>query len=128
MNANQLTMIKEAKRLLAECACFQGPPGPPGSNGANGSNGATGPQGPTGPPGTITDFSIPGASTNSLMYYTGSGFGAMSSLFYYSSINILEANLDIIPCLHNTYNLGSSNIYWNNLYTNNISSFTYSGI
>lgn len=119
MNASQLTMIKEAKRLLEDCSCFRGPEGPQGSTIV----GPVGPQGPTGPSGSITDFTIPGASTNSLMYYTGSGFGAMSSLFYYSSINILSANLDIIPCIDNKYSLGSSNIYWKNIYASN-----YNGI
>jgi hypothetical protein len=124
MNASQLTMIKEAKRLLEDCSCFRGPEGPPGSTIV----GPVGPQGPGGPSGSITDFTIPGASTNSLMYYTGSGFGAMSSLFYYSSINVLEANLDIEPCLNNTYSLGNSNLYWKNIYTSYISSSVYSGI
>ena len=62
------------------------------------------------------------------MYYTGFGFGAMSSLFYYSSINVLEANLDIEPCLNNTYNLGSSNLYWKNIYAskyNGIEAYNY---
>lgn len=117
MNASQLTLIKEAKRLLEDCACFQGPAGPQGATGA------TGPQGPIGPAGTITDFTIPGASTNSLMYYTGVGFGAMSSLFYYSSINTLSANLDIVPCTDLTYNLGSSNLRFNSINASN-----YNGI
>lgn len=105
-------MIKEAKRLLEDCSCFRGPQGAPGSTIV----GPVGPQGPIGPTGTVTDFTIPGASTNAIMYYTGSGFGAMSSLFYYSSINVLEANLDIVPCVTNTYNLGSSNLRWKDLY------------
>ena len=113
MNASQLTTIKEAKKLLIDCSCFRGPEGPVGATGATG---ATGAQGPTGPPGSITDFTIPGASTNALMYYTGTGFGAMSSLFYYSSINVLEAHLDIIPSTDNAYSLGSSNIRWKDLY------------
>ena len=117
MNASQLTLIKEAKRILEDCACFRGPEGPQGDTGA------TGATGPVGPSGTITDFTIPGASTNSLMYYTGSGFGAMSSLFYYSSINVLEVNLNIEPCQNNTYNLGTSNLYWANIYAT-----TYNGI
>ena len=54
MNASQLTTIKEAKKLLIDCSCFRG--------GATGATGATGAQGPTGPPGSITDFTIPGAS------------------------------------------------------------------
>ena len=112
MNASQLTLIREAKRILEDCSCFRGPQGPQGPIGPQGSTIV----GPTGPSGTITDFSIPGASTNSLMYYTGFGFGAMSSLFYYSSINVLSANLDIIPCSDNTYNLGSSNLRWKHLY------------
>ena len=119
MNASQLTLIREAKRILEDCSCFRGPEGPAGPTGPQGSTIV----GPTGPPGSITDFSIPGASTNSLMYYTGSGFGAMSSLFYYSSINVLEANLDIIPCRDNIYTLGSSNLYWKNIYAT-----TYNGI
>jgi hypothetical protein len=93
MNASQLTLIKEAKRLLEDCSCFRGPEGPAGPTGPQGSTIV----GPVGPPGSISNFTIPGASTNALMYYTGSGFGAMSSLFYYSSINVLEAHLDIIP-------------------------------
>jgi len=113
MNASQLTTIKEAKKLLIDCACFRGPQG---DTGATGPQGTTGAQGPIGPPGNITDFTIPGASTNALMYYTGSGFGAMSSLFYYSSINVLEAHLDIIPSTDNAYNLGSSDIRWKHLY------------
>lgn len=117
MNASQLTLIREAKRILEDCSCFRGPEGPQGETGA------TGATGPIGPSGTITDFTIPGASTNSLMYYTGSGFGAMSSLFYYSSINVLSANLDIEPCINNKYNLGSSNLYWANIYASN-----YNGI
>jgi hypothetical protein len=122
MNASQLTTIREAKRILEDCSCFRGP------QGDTGATGATGAQGPIGPSGTITDFTIPGASTNALMYYTGTGFGAMSSLFYYSSINTLQANLDIVPCLTNERDLGSSNIYWKNLFTSNISSSVYSGI
>ena len=43
MNASQLTMIKEAKRLLEDCSCFRGPTGPPGSNGST----IVGPIGPT---------------------------------------------------------------------------------
>ena len=56
MNASQLTTIKEAKKLLIDCSCFRGPEGPVGATGA------TGAQGPTGPPGSITNFTIPGAS------------------------------------------------------------------
>ena len=122
MNASQLTTIKEAKKLLIDCSCFRGPEGPIGATGA------TGAQGPTGPPGNITDFTIPGASTNALMYYTGTGFGAMSSLFYYSSINVLEAHLDIIPSRDEAHNLGSSDLQWTNIYTTNISASVYSGI
>lgn len=117
MNSSQLTLIREAKRILEDCACFRGP------QGETGPQGATGATGPVGPAGTITDFTIPGASTNSLMYYTGTGFGAMSSLFYYSSINTLQANLDIIPCTDNIYNLGASNERWLNIYASN-----YNGI
>ena len=125
MNASQLTTIKEAKKLLIDCSCFRGPEGPQGATGATG---ATGAQGPTGPPGSITDFTIPGASTNALMYYTGTGFGAMSSLFYYSSINVLEAHLDIIPSRDEAHNLGSSDFQWNNTYTSTITASVYSGI
>ena len=127
MNASQLTTIREAKRILEDCSCFRGPQGPAGSNGST-IVGPVGPQGPVGPSGTITDFTINGASTNALMYYTGSGFGAMSSLFYYSSINVLEAHLDIIPSSDITHNLGSSNLLWKNVFTSNISSSVYSGI
>ena len=119
MNASQLTLIKDAKRLLEDCSCFRGPEGPPGSNGST----IVGPVGPVGPSGSITDFTIPGASTNSLMYYTGLGFGAMSSLFYYSSINVLSANLDIEPCQNNKYSLGLPNLFWKNIYAT-----TYNGI
>ena len=125
MNASQLTTIKEAKKLLIDCSCFRGPEGPVGATGATG---ATGAQGPTGPPGSITDFTIPGASTNALMYYTGTGFGAMSSLYYYSSINVLEAHLDIIPADDNEHRLGSSDFQWNNIYTSTITASVYSGI
>jgi hypothetical protein len=125
MNASQLTTIKEAKKLLIDCSCFRGPEGPQGATGATG---ATGAQGPTGPPGSITNFTIPGASTNALMYYTGTGFGAMSSLFYYSSINVLEAHLDIIPSRDEAHNLGSSDLQWTNIYTTNITASVYSGI
>ena len=125
MNASQLTTIKEAKKLLIDCSCFRGPEGPQGATGATG---ATGAQGPTGPPGSITDFTIPGASTNALMYYTGTGFGAMSSLFYYSSINVLEAHLDIIPSRDEAHNLGSYDFQWNNTYTSTITASVYSGI
>lgn len=124
MNASQLTLIREAKRILEDCSCFRGPEGPPGPQGPQGSTIV----GPQGPPGSITDFTIIGASTNSIMYYTGTGFGAMSSLFYFSSINVLEANLDILPCENSKYNLGSSNIAWQNIYTSNISSSLYGGI
>lgn len=113
MNSSQLTLIREAKRILEDCACFRGPQG---ETGATGATGATGPQGSAG---TITNFTIPGASTNALMYYTGSGFGAMSSLFYYSTTNTLQANLDIIPCTDNIYSLGSSNERWVNIYASN---------
>ena len=122
MNASQLTLIKDAKRLLEDCSCFRGPEGPQGATGA------TGAQGPTGAPGTITDFTIPGASTNAIMYYTGTGFGAMSSLYYYSSINVLEAHLDIIPSRDEAHNLGSSDFQWNNIYTSTITASVYSGI
>lgn len=125
MNASQLTTIKEAKKLLIDCSCFRGPEGPQGATGATG---ATGAQGPTGAPGTISSFTIPGASTNALMYYTGTGFGAMSSLFYYSSINVLEAHLDIIPSRDEAHNLGSSNFQWGNIYSSNITASVYSGI
>jgi len=67
MNASQLTLIREAKRLLEDCSCFRGPQGPQGSTIV----GPVGPQGPTGPPGTITNFSVEGASTNALLYYNG---------------------------------------------------------
>ena len=79
MNASQLTTIREAKQLLIDCSCFRGPQGDTGATGPQGST-IVGPQGPIGPSGSISDFTIPGASTNALMYYTGSGFGAMSSL------------------------------------------------
>jgi hypothetical protein len=125
MNASQLTTIKEAKKLLIDCSCFRGPEGPQGATGATG---ATGAQGPTGAPGTISSFTIVGASTNALMYYTGTGFGAMSSLFYYSSINVLEAHLDIIPSRDEAHNLGSSDLQWTNIYTTNITASVYSGI
>ena len=125
MNASQLTTIKEAKKLLIDCACFRGPQG---DTGATGPQGTTGAQGPIGPPGSITDFTIPGASTNALMYYTGTGFGAMSSLFYYSSINVLEAHLDIVPSRDEAHNLGSSNLQWTNIYAinyNGIENYNY---
>ena len=125
MNASQLTTIKEAKKLLIDCSCFRGPEGPQGATGATG---ATGAQGPTGAPGTISTFTIEGASTNALMYYTGTGFGAMSSLFYYSSINVLEAHLSIIPSDDNEHNLGSSNKRWKDLYAlnyNGIENYNY---
>ena len=124
MNASQLTLIKEAKRLLEDCSCFRGPQGPQGSTIV----GPVGPQGPTGPPGTITNFSVEGASTNALLYYNGNTISGMSTLFYYSTTNTLQANLDIIPCADNQYSLGSSNFRWNNVYTSYISSSTYSGI
>ena len=117
MNASQLTLIKDAKRLLEDCSCFRGPEGPTGPTGATG---ATGPQGPTG---TVTGFTVVGASTNSLLYYTGTTIAGMSSLFYYSSINTLGASINIIPDVTNTYNLGSSNLFWNNIYATN-----YNGI
>ena len=112
MNASQLTLIKEAKRLLEDCSCFRGPQGPQGSTIV----GPVGPQGPTGPPGTITNFSVEGASTNALLYYTGNTIAGMSTLFYYSTTNTLEANLDIIPCADNQYSLGSSNFRWKDFY------------
>ena len=124
MNASQLTLIKEAKRLLEDCSCFRGPQGPQGSTIV----GPVGPQGPTGPPGTITNFSVEGASTNALLYYNGNTISGMSTLFYYSTTNTLQANLDIIPCADNQYSLGSSSFRWNNVYTSYISSSTYSGI
>jgi len=108
MNASQLTMIKEAKKLLIDCSCFRGPEGPPGSNGST-IVGPIGPTGPIGPPGTLSSFSIVGASTNALLYYDGFKPAGMSSLFYYSTINVLQANLDIVPCTDNVYSLGSSN-------------------
>ena len=52
MNSSQLSLIKEAKRILNDCACFQGPEGPPGPQGEQGQ------QGEQGPPGTITDTSM----------------------------------------------------------------------
>jgi len=127
MNASQLTTIREAKRILEDCSCFRGPQGPAGSNGST-IVGPVGPQGPIGPSGSISDFTIPGASTNALMYYTGSGFGAMSSLFYYSSINVLEAHLNIIPSSDIIHDLGSSNLRWNNIYAtsyNGIENYNY---
>ena len=108
MNASQLTMIKEAKRLLEDCSCFRGPTGPPGSNGST-IVGPIGPTGPQGPAGTLSSFSLVGASTNALLYYDGFKPAGMSSLFYYSTLNILQANLDIVPCTDNIYSLGSSN-------------------
>lgn len=33
MNASQLTLIKDAKRLLEDCSCFRGPQGPTGATG-----------------------------------------------------------------------------------------------
>ena len=108
MNASQLTMIKEAKKLLIDCSCFRGPEGPAGSNGST-IVGPIGPQGPQGPAGTLSSFSITGASTNALLYYDGNKPAGMSSLFYYSTTNVLQANLDIIPCVDNVYSLGSSN-------------------
>jgi len=122
MNASQLTTIREAKQLLIDCSCFRGPQGAAGSNGST-IVGPIGPTGPQGPVGTVTGFSVVGASTNSLLYYTGTTIAGMSSLFYYSSINTLQANLDIVPCLDNLYNLGASNLRWNNIYATN-----YNGI
>ena len=119
MNASQLTLIKEAKKLLIDCSCFQGPIGLTGPIGATGATGATG---------TISSFTIEGASTNALMYYTGTGFGAMPSLFYYSSINVLEAHLKIIPSSDIIHDLGSSNIRWANVYSSKITASVYSGI
>ena len=110
MNSSQLTTIKEAKKLLIDCACFRGPTGPTGS---------TGQIGPEGPAGSIDNFSVNGASTNALLYYTGTGISGISSLFYYSSINTLSANLNILPCTDNMYNLGSSNTHWANIYAIN---------
>ena len=101
-------MIKEAKRLLEDCSCFRGPTGPPGSNGST-IVGPIGPTGPQGPAGTLSSFSLAGASTNALLYYDGNKPAGMSSLFYYSTLNILQANLDIVPCTDNLYSLGSSN-------------------
>jgi len=40
----------------------------------------------------------------------------MSTLFYYSTTNTLQANLDIIPCADNQYSLGSSNFRWKDFY------------
>ena len=91
-------MIKEAKRLLEDCSCFRGPTGPPGSNGST-IVGPIGPTGPQGPAGTLSSFSLAGASTNALLYYDGNKPAGMSSLFYYSTLNILQANLDIVPCI-----------------------------
>ena len=122
MNSSQLSQIKGAKRILEDCACFQGPPGPTGAEGP------AGPQGEQGPPGTFSTFTVNGASTNSLLYYDGNTISGMSSLFYYSSINTLSANLDIIPCTDVMYNLGSSDTRWNNIYTSTISSSVYNGI
>ena len=127
MNASQLTTIREAKRILEDCSCFRGPTGPTGPAGSNGST-IVGPIGPVGPAGTLSSFSVNGASTNSLVYWDGTSVSGISSLFYYSSINILQANLDIIPCLTNERNLGSSNIFWNNIYANKyngIESYNY---
>ena len=116
MNASQLTMIKEAKRLLEDCSCFRGPEGPPGSNGST-IVGPIGPTGPQGPPGTLSSFSIVGASTNALLYYDGNKPAGISSLFYYSTTNVLQANLDIIPCTDTVYSLGSSNAgRWKDLF------------
>ena len=72
--------------------------------GGDGTSG-TGPTGPQGPAGSLSSFSVNGASTNSLLYYDGNTVSGISSLFYYSSINTLSANLDVIPCLDNLYNL-----------------------
>ena len=124
MNASQLTMIKEAKRLLEDCSCFRGPEGPPGPAGPQGST-IVGPQGPSG---TLSSFTVAGASTNALLYYASGNVYGMSSLFYYSSINVLQANLDIVPCTDNTYNLGYSNNRWANIYAvnyNGIENYSY---
>ena len=113
MNASQLTMIKEAKRLLEDCSCFRGAQGSTGPQGST----IIGPQGPQGPPGTLSSFSLVGASTNALLYYDGNKPAGMSSLFYYSTTNVLQANLDIIPCVDNVYSLGSSNAgRWKDLF------------
>ena len=122
MNSSQLSQIKGAKRILEDCACFQGPTGPQGATGG------TGPKGDQGPAGSIDDFTVNGASTNALLYYDGTTIAGMSSLFYYSSINVLSANLDIMPCTDIMYNLGSSDTRWNNIYTKTISSSVYNGI
>ena len=125
MNSSQLSVIKEAKRILNDCACFRGPEGETGPQGATGATGATGPQGPTG---SLEDFTVSGASTNALVYYDGKTISGISSLFYYSSINTLSANLDITPCVNNKYNLGSSDVAWDNVYTRTINSYIYNGI
>jgi hypothetical protein len=124
MNASQLTMIKEAKRLLEDCSCFRGPEGPPGPTGPQGSTIV----GPEGPPGTLSSFSIPNASTNALLYYANGSVYGMSSLFYYSTINLLQANLDIVPCTDNIYDIGYSNERWANIYAvnyNGIENYSY---
>ena len=102
MDSGSLTMLNQAKRILGECACFQGPEGPPG------------------PPGTITDLTILGASTNSLLYYTGTTIAGTSTLSYYRgvdiSLNVFSVTASIIPPIDNLFTLGAPFFRWKDLY------------
>ena len=65
MNSSQLSLIKEAKRILQDCACFQGP---------------IGPTGPTGPFGKVLRVdSLYGNDTTALTNQYGLPFATIAS-------------------------------------------------